>query len=46
MGTSKDAVHGTGVYSTGVGPNGPALERFPDIKNNKNNKKLHLVLKI
>jgi hypothetical protein len=25
-------VHGTDVYSVGVGPNGPALERFPDIK--------------
>jgi hypothetical protein len=25
-------VHGTRVYSAGVGPNGPALERFSDIK--------------
>jgi hypothetical protein len=25
-------VHGTGVYSVRVGPKGPALERFPDIK--------------
>jgi hypothetical protein len=25
-------VHGTGVYSAGVGPKGPALERFLDIK--------------
>jgi hypothetical protein len=25
-------VHGTGVYSVGVGPKGPALERFLDIK--------------
>jgi hypothetical protein len=28
-------VHGTGVYSAGVGPKGPALERFPDIKKKK-----------
>jgi hypothetical protein len=28
-------VHGTGVYSAGVGPKGPALERFLDIKKNK-----------
>jgi hypothetical protein len=25
-------MHGTGVYSAGVGPKGPALERFLDIK--------------
>jgi hypothetical protein len=25
-------VHGTGVYSARVGPKGPALERFLDIK--------------
>jgi hypothetical protein len=25
-------VHGTGVYSVGVGPKGPALERFLGIK--------------
>jgi hypothetical protein len=37
--TSEGAVHGTGVYSAGVGPKGPALERFPDIKNKKNKKK-------
>ena len=29
---SKGAVHGTKVYSARVGPKGPALERFPDIK--------------
>jgi hypothetical protein len=34
-------VHGTGVYSVGVGPKGPALERFLDIKKKK--KKLLLV---
>jgi hypothetical protein len=28
-------VHGTMVYSAGMGPIGPALERFPDIKKNK-----------
>jgi hypothetical protein len=28
-------VHGTGVYSAGVGPKGPALKRFPDIKKEK-----------
>jgi hypothetical protein len=28
-------VHGTGVYYAGVGPKGPALERFPDIKKKK-----------
>jgi hypothetical protein len=28
-------VHGTGVYSAGVGPKGPALERFLDIKKKK-----------
>jgi hypothetical protein len=27
-------VHRTGVYFVGVGPKGPALERFPDIKKN------------
>jgi hypothetical protein len=31
-------VHGTEVYSVGVGPKGPALERFPNIKKNKKNK--------
>jgi hypothetical protein len=30
-------VHGTGVYSAGVGPKGPALERFLDIKKKKKN---------
>jgi hypothetical protein len=28
-------VHGTGVYFAGVGPKGPALERFLDIKKKK-----------
>jgi hypothetical protein len=28
-------VHGTEVYSAGVGPKGLALERFPDIKKKK-----------
>jgi serine/threonine protein kinase len=28
-------VHGTGVYSAWVGPKGPALERFSDIKKKK-----------
>jgi hypothetical protein len=28
-------VHGTGVYSAGVGPKGPALERFLVIKKKK-----------
>jgi hypothetical protein len=28
-------VHGTGVYSAGMGPKGPALERFLDIKKKK-----------
>jgi hypothetical protein len=28
-------VHGTGVYSARVGPKGPALERFLDIKKKK-----------
>jgi hypothetical protein len=28
-------VHGTGVYSVGVGPKGPALEKFLDIKKKK-----------
>jgi hypothetical protein len=35
METSEGAVHGTGVYSAGVGPKGPALERFPVIKKKK-----------
>jgi hypothetical protein len=30
-------VYETGVYSSRVGPKGPALERFPDIKNKKKN---------
>jgi hypothetical protein len=29
----------TGIYSTDVDPNDPALERFPDINNNKKKKK-------
>jgi hypothetical protein len=32
-------VHGTGVYSVGVGPKGPALERFLDIKKKKGSSK-------
>jgi hypothetical protein len=32
-------VHGTGVYSAGVGPKGLALERFIDIKKKKKKKK-------
>jgi hypothetical protein len=32
-------VHGTGVYSAGVGPKGPALERFSDKKKKKRKKK-------
>jgi hypothetical protein len=32
-------VHGTGVYSAGVGPKCPALKRFPDIKKRKRRKK-------
>jgi hypothetical protein len=28
-------VHGTMVYSAGVDPNGPTLERFPDFKKKK-----------
>jgi hypothetical protein len=32
-------VHGTGVYSAGVGPKGPALERFLDIKKKKKSMK-------
>jgi hypothetical protein len=32
-------VHGTGVYSAGVGPKDPALERFLDIKKKKKKKK-------
>jgi hypothetical protein len=32
-------VHGTGVYSAGVGPKGPALERFLDIKKKKRKRK-------
>jgi hypothetical protein len=28
-------VHGTGIYSVGVGPKGLALERFLDIKKKK-----------
>jgi hypothetical protein len=32
-------VHGTGAYSTGVGPKGPALERFLNIKKKKKKKK-------
>jgi hypothetical protein len=35
-------VHGTGVYSAGVGPKGPALERFLDIKKKKK-KKIHIM---
>jgi hypothetical protein len=31
-------VHGTGVYSAGVGLKGPALERFLDIKKKKKKK--------
>jgi hypothetical protein len=31
-------VHGTEVYSVGVDPKDPTLERFPDIKNKKNKK--------
>jgi hypothetical protein len=30
--TFESALHGTGVYSAGVGPKGPALERFINIK--------------
>jgi hypothetical protein len=30
-------VHGTGVYSARVGPKGPVLERFLDIKKKKKN---------
>jgi hypothetical protein len=32
-------VHGTGVYSAGVGPKCSALERFPDIKKKKKKKR-------
>ena len=34
-------MHGTEVYSAAVGPNGPTLERFLDIKKiiNKKNKR-------
>ena len=32
-------MHGTGVYSTGVGSKSPALERFPDIKKKKKKEK-------
>jgi hypothetical protein len=28
-------VHGTGVYSVGVGPKGPILERFSEKKKKK-----------
>ena len=28
-------MHGAGVYFIGVGPKGPALERFPDTKKKK-----------
>jgi hypothetical protein len=28
-------VHGTGIYSAGMGPKDPALERFLDIKKKK-----------
>jgi hypothetical protein len=31
-------VHGTGVYSAGVGLKCPALKRFPDIKKKKKKK--------
>jgi hypothetical protein len=31
-------VHRTGVYSVGVGPEGPALERFPNIQKKKKKK--------
>jgi hypothetical protein len=44
VGSSKGAVHETGIYSAGVGPNGPTLERFPDLK--KNGKNLLLVVNI
>jgi hypothetical protein len=37
--TSEGVVHGTGVYSTGIGSKGPALERFPDKKKKKKKKK-------
>jgi hypothetical protein len=30
--TSEGTVHGARVYSAGVGPKGPVLERFLDIK--------------
>jgi hypothetical protein len=33
--TFEGAVHGIGVYSAWVGPKGPALERFLDIKKKK-----------
>ena len=33
-------MHGTGVYSTRVGPKGSALERFPDIKKKKKKEEL------
>ncbi|XP_042988892.1 peptide methionine sulfoxide reductase A5 isoform X3 [Carya illinoinensis] len=33
--SSKGAVHGTRVYSAKVGPKGPALVRFPEIKKKK-----------
>jgi hypothetical protein len=39
-------VHGTGVYSAGVGPKGPALERFLDIKKKKKRVFLNLCLNL
>jgi hypothetical protein len=39
-------VHGTGVYSAGVGPKGPALERFLDIKKKKKKKKKKIYIKL
>jgi hypothetical protein len=39
-------VRGTEVYSAGVGPKGPALERFLDIKKKKRKKVSNVRLSI
>jgi hypothetical protein len=36
-------VHRTGIYSARMGPKGPALKRFPDIKNKIKKKKKKLM---
>jgi hypothetical protein len=42
--TSESVVHGTGIYSAGVCPKGPTLEKFSDIKKKKKKKKIKIII--